>query len=96
MSQTRLSVAQLKTLGKNNIATDDEVASLMGEHINDDHPHPQYLPIADNAGDEKIMNRGVPGGYVPLDNNGYIPEAAIPVQSVVTIVQTMSIDGGEY
>jgi len=96
MSQTRLSVAQLKTLGKNNIATDSEVSEAFSEHILDNNPHPQYLEAALNVADEKIINRGVPGGYAPLDESGYIPTASIPVQSVVTIVQTVGMDGGEY
>lgn len=94
MSQTRLNVAQLKTLGRDNIATDSELAIAIGEHVLDTNPHPQYLEASSNIGDEKIINRGVPGGYAPLDNSGLIPTAAIPVQTVVTIVQTMSLDAG--
>lgn len=96
MSKTRLSVAQLKTLGKDNIATDSEVSEAFSEHILDNNPHPQYLEAIANIGDEKLINRGVPGGYAPLDESGYIPTAAIPVQSVVNIVQIMSLDAGEY
>ena len=105
MSQTRLNVAQLKTLGHDDVATDAEVSAAIYEHLQNSDPHPQYLTNAEaellfgegtDVGDEKIVNRGIPGGYAPLDASGLIPTAAIPVQTVVTIVQAMSMDGGTY
>lgn len=90
MSQTRLNIVQLRAQGAGDIiATDAEVSTAFFDHTNSLNPHPL-------AGDEKVVNKGIPGGYTPLDLNGYIPVAAIPVQTVVTIVQAMNMDGGTY
>jgi hypothetical protein len=96
MGQTRLNVAQLKTLGHDDVATDSEVEIAIDEHSKNLNAHPQYLSASLSPAIEKVVNKGVPGGYVPLDMNGYIPVSSIPTQSVVNIIQTSGMDGGEY
>ena len=104
MARTRLNERQLDTVGDNNLATDDEINEAIILHKSDVHPHTQYLTETsantlfelNNSGDEQITNRGVANGYAPLDANGLIPTAAIPVSSVVTIVQSVNMDGGTY
>lgn len=83
MAKTKVRADQLNP----EVATDAEVAAALSQHGNDANAHPSV---------EKLSNRGVPGGYAPLDLNGKLPVAAIPVQSVTQIMQTLDVDGGTF
>lgn len=80
MSQTRLNIAQLRAKGPNNIATDEEIDDAIKGHLLQNNPHHQYVQTHVLADLEKKDNKGLPGGYVPLDDNGLIAISFIPSQ----------------
>lgn len=76
MSLTKLNVAQLKTLGSDNIATDAEVTDLINQHINNPNAHPQY----DTAIGGYIENsqKGEAQGVATLGLSGQLSTSELP------------------
>ena len=70
MATTKLNERQLNALGKNNIATDDELEEAIILHSQELDPHNQYLNINNVIGDSGILKKVSPTQW-SLDNSEY-------------------------